>query len=201
LNNQLLAVAGALSGFVVESGGSGWDSGVSIEILGDGTGASAHAEVSNGTITKVILDSEGSGYSYATVNAIGFGIGAEIRVILAPPKGHGAEPVNEFFSDAVSFYSTFSSETNQGIAVNNDYRQVSIMKSPLKFGGEMRLFQDQLGSTCYLLGTNYSNTNLLRDEILTRTQDGKRVRVVAIDGSNILVLPVDQMEVAITDNF
>ena len=50
--------------------GTQYQSSPIIEILGDGTGAKAHAILSGGSIKKIIIDSAGSGYTAALVNII-----------------------------------------------------------------------------------------------------------------------------------
>jgi len=46
---------------------------VTVNIIGDGIGASAHAVVINGSVNSIVLDEPGEGYSFATVQLIGGG--------------------------------------------------------------------------------------------------------------------------------
>ena len=49
---------------------------VTVRINGDGTGATAVAYVVNGSISRILVEQPGSGYSYATVSIYGLGTGA-----------------------------------------------------------------------------------------------------------------------------
>jgi len=61
----------------VSDAGSGYTpNNVSVQIIGDGTGAQATAYVVNGAISKILVDNPGTGYTYATIKVFGLGSGA-----------------------------------------------------------------------------------------------------------------------------
>ena len=64
------------------SGGSGYDASTTVEIIGDGTGATATAYVVNGSIYTITVTNSGSGYTNATARIFGVGSGATASVIL-----------------------------------------------------------------------------------------------------------------------
>lgn len=196
-NNQLLAVPGTVSGVVITNPGLGYSS-VSVIIDGDGTGAQATANVVNGSIDSITITDPGQGYSFADVSLSGVGSGFVGRVIISPPKGHGSNPVSELFTSSVATYTSLSDETNQGLVVNNDYRQVSILKDPLQFS-ENLVSQDIVATTCFLATLDYSGSQIELDDIMYRLGDNARLIVVAISGRNYLLKEIDNTNLSVED--
>jgi hypothetical protein len=129
-----------------------------VTILGDGTGATAHAvvnTVSPFNITEIIIDSPGSGYSvaYLTIadqaSAAGGGYplhsavgnNAYAEPILSPNGGHGTDPARElggfYIGIKVSLkYSENGADPHAGaFIVDGAFRQIGIVKNPLEIGG------------------------------------------------------------------
>ena len=122
----------------VINGGLNYDaanSPITIEISGDGYGATANAEVVNGVITDIIVDNRGSMYSYATASVVSnLGSGATLSIPVSPPGGHGFDPLYELGCNHVMLTVGFNG-TEGGIiptqssatAAAIDYRQVGII--------------------------------------------------------------------------
>lgn len=70
---------GEIARINIVDGGSGYVGTPVVEIAGDGTGATATANVSNGQVTSITLNNPGSNYTVATVNIIS-GNGAAFAV-------------------------------------------------------------------------------------------------------------------------
>lgn len=73
-----------------------------VTIIGDGTGATAHADIVNGIVNNIVLDVAGQGYSFATVSITGGGgFGATATPVLAAATGilqtYYTDGVNKFF--------------------------------------------------------------------------------------------------------
>ena len=68
-----------VGGVSLITGGQGYKSAPTVTILGDGTGATAHAVLTGDKVTSVVVDTGGSGYTAATVvfSGGGGGFGAE----------------------------------------------------------------------------------------------------------------------------
>jgi hypothetical protein len=94
---QESAIPGGIHNVVVDSAGSGYSSSTppNVVITGDGTGATAVANVNAGTgaITSIVITDPGIGYTYATVSftATGGGAGASATAIMSPIGGHGSD--------------------------------------------------------------------------------------------------------------
>jgi hypothetical protein len=194
-NNELLTVSGSINNIQLIS--RGYDYGVAtITVNGDGTGATAVATLSGGKITKITMTNQGSGYTYADVIITGNGQAAKARAIISPYGGHGKDAFSELFARTLMFYANVSKDKNQGFDVNNDYRQVGLIKNPKSFGVEER-FSVNLGSACYVIEGTINTTNFTKDMLLTtpRTVDGvvfqRRFRIVSVTTTGALIQSLD----------
>jgi hypothetical protein len=138
--NPLVTTAGAGSLDVINviNGGSGYDpanSIITINITGDGTGASANANVINGVINDVIVTNPGSNYTYANVTVVSAsGANASIIAPTSPIGGHGFDPISEFGCSHVMFTAEFNGSENGIIPTDIDYHQVGIVINPTTKG-------------------------------------------------------------------
>ena len=87
------------------------------------------------TITDIIVDDPGRGYTRANVYVYGgTGQGALARAVISPPGGHGKDPVTELGGSYIMMsVQTKGSESNK-LTISNDFRQISIIVDPLKRG-------------------------------------------------------------------
>lgn len=150
-NNELLTTSGTIDAIKMISGGYGYGAAY-VAITGDGTGATATAivEPSTGAITKINITNRGSGYTFANVVIYGNGQAATARAIISPYGGHGKNAPEEFFSRTLMFYSNVSTDLNQGLVVNNDYRQIGIVKNPKSYQSVSK-YDELVGSTCFIV--------------------------------------------------
>jgi hypothetical protein len=134
-NNQIKTV-------YIANGGSGYTNvtGQSVNILGDGSGATALVDVVGGSVTKVTITSGGSGYTYGIVdlgaiapNPLNPANAAELIPIIPPSLGHGYDIYKELGTDKVLVYSRFDDSTKD-YPIDTKYAQVGIIKNPTSFG-------------------------------------------------------------------
>jgi hypothetical protein len=206
-NNEILTVGGTINAVKIISGGYGYGV-ANVEIQGDGTGATATANIDSATgrITKINITNPGSNYSFANVVVTGNGKGARLRAVMSPYGGHGKNAPDELFARTLMFYSNVSTDLNQGIAVNNDYRQLGIIKNPRAYGVDTR-FQGSIGSGCFIVEGAINTTFFPRDTNITvnRVIGGvtfeRRYRVVASSSSSALLQSLDNDTPVINDVF
>ena len=191
-NTELLTPDGRIMAYPVISGGYGYGSDFPITITGDGTGAAATAHVVNGAVTKITVTNYGLGYRWCKVAFDqGSGFGASARGIMAPYGGHGKDPITGMFAKTLMFYTNVSKDTNQGYAVNNDFRQLGIIKNPRQFGAYGNL-ATSLASACYLVTGFIDTTNFVADQNLTLgTATGPLFRIVAVTSTGALLQSID----------
>ena len=188
-NVELLTVDGRIMCYPVVSSGFGYGA-ATVTINGDGTGATAHAIIQNGAIKKIVVDSYGQGYRWATVTITGNGFGAKARAIISPFGGHGKEAIKNLYGRTLMFYSNMSQDKNQGFNVNNDYRQVGIIKSPRQYGNTHNL-STIYASACWVVSGTINTSLFPPDALLTRSTDGSRFRIVTNTGSAALLQALD----------
>jgi hypothetical protein len=206
-NNEILTVAGTINAIKIISGGYGYGV-ANIAIQGDGTGATATATLDSATgrITKINVTNPGLNYTFANVVITGNGKGGRLRAVMSPFGGHGKNAPDELFARTLMFYSNVSTDLNQGVAVNNDYRQLGIIKNPRAYGLDTR-FQGNLGSGCFIVEGAINTTFFPRDTNITvnRVIGGvtfeRRYRVVASSSSSALLQSLDNDIPVINDTF
>lgn len=128
------AGAGSLDVINVVDGGSGYDPGnsvVTVVITGDGTGATATANVQGGIIQDIIVTNSGSNYTYADVTIeSGFGANAVLTTATSPVGGHGFNPISELGCIHVMLTCEFDGTENGLLPTDIDFHQLGIVINP-----------------------------------------------------------------------
>ena len=198
-NIELLTPDGRIMGIPVVSGGYGYGSAI-VQITGDGQGAAATATIVNGAVTKITMTSYGTGYRWATATIIGSGFGAKVRVVIAPFGGHGKNALTNLFARYLMFYSNMAQDKNQGFDVNNDYRQLGIVKRPRRYSSTAD-YTSTAGSACWVVSGSANTTLFPSDTVINKTDDGTRFRIVTNNGSALLLQTLDNANPAIGSTF
>jgi hypothetical protein len=156
LTIQQGAIPGQILGIAVDSGGSGYTSRPTItiqpiSILGETlTPASAYANINSlGQITEVIMKSDSTSafsfgqnyYEAAVLASGGAGSGARLRALITSDSGMGANPTRDLNSSAIMFNATLDGAENGDFNVTNDFRQIGIVRNPLKDSAQFQSFQ------------------------------------------------------------
>lgn len=131
------AVDGAISVVRVLNGGSGYSSNVYVTFDGDGADANAYPQMSGNAVLNIIVDDPGAGYSYATatlVDADGAGSGADLKPIIEPPGGHGADPMRELGGGNLIINPRLRGTESGKIPTVNDIRQIALLHDPYTYG-------------------------------------------------------------------
>lgn len=105
---QEAAIKGQVIGVEIISSGSGYTSGTTVTIRGNGTGAVGTATVTGGSIVKIDMNNEsaglGSGYDYAQVIISDVsGSGALARAVVAPYGGIGSDARRDLKASNIMF--------------------------------------------------------------------------------------------------
>jgi len=110
-----------------------------VSIVGDGSGARAYSTVNTtlGVITGVTVINSGSGYTWANA---AFSAGlltsntmAVVTPMIAPPGGHGFDPVNELGAHVIKV--VVQTSNTDSIPANVSFRTTSIIASPNQANG------------------------------------------------------------------
>lgn len=185
---EALTVSGEISSIVVTSSNNGYTSAPAVTITGDGTGAEATSVIDvNGRVTSITMTNRGSGYTYANVTVAAEGlITTTARSVISPQGGHGFNAPRELIADTLAFYSSFENELNQGMAVNNQFRQFGIVKDIEEFGA-VRKYINNSGTTCYLVEGALAGDSFPEDANIHTTGDDKVLRIVSSQDNKLLI--------------
>lgn len=176
------------TGFVVTPNTSStYHIGPRINISGDGTLASAYANVNSGVVTKVTSINDGKNYSRAQVTISAnpsFGSGATAVAYLPGVGGHGSDPVTELYARNATLNIEVDGEEGGFFAANNDFRVYGLIKDPVQLstgGVANNLRYDQ---TLRLTLSSVSGT-FAQDEFVRGGTSGASGRVVYFANNNL----------------
>ena len=185
-NTSLTAVAG-IERYEVIDQGSGYTS-ATATITGDGTGAQASVTVAGGKVTGLTISSEankGDGYTVADVVISGDGNGATARAVIAPPGGHGTDPVKELGSFFVAVNTQLSGSETGDLTVGNDFRQITLIKQPKAFGSNATLTSTTARVRRSLkLASGASLTGFAVDQVINGSSSSAKAYLAEIDTTN-----------------
>jgi hypothetical protein len=133
---QTNAIDGAIYNMKITTAGTGYLAEPTLTIVGDGTGATATCTVSGGAINSITMTNIGTGYTHATVTVtvVNGGVNGVIRPVIGPIGGYGADPTNDLRSHYITINKVFTGDETQSITDSNDFRQLALIKNPIKTG-------------------------------------------------------------------
>lgn len=189
---ELNAVKGEISRIVLNNSGTGY-SNPNVAIVGDGAGAGANALLNaDGSIRSIQITDRGLNYNFAEVRITdNTGVGASARAVVSPFLGHGANAIEELYADNITIFGgTTPGENSEAFStLNNDSRQVGIIKDPLAFNTNVR-YRSTLGRCFYVATINYeSGQSVVPDQVIyggSVNQDNEAI-VAGIENGNIAI--------------
>jgi len=179
------ATAAGIHRIEVTNGGTfaGGSSAPNVIITGDGTGAAATATMNSaGTaVESITVTAKGDHYTVADIT---FSAGdAAARAVIAPLNGHGTDPVAELGGFYIAVNAQLDGAVDGDITVNNDFRQIVIIKNPLTNAGAI-LDADSAKGLKYLQMTGSSDlSGYTIDQVITGGTSGAKAYLVEIDDS------------------
>jgi hypothetical protein len=168
-------------------GGNYYTSTTVVSIDGDGFGASATPVIVNGVVTKLVMNSYGSDYSYANITFYDANrpiaqdaVTATAYAIISPSTGHGWDAITELYGDVLAIATSLQQDDNLNI-INQDYRQYGVIKNPTDILTGKTITLDS-SLTLYKAVMTYT-TGLVNDEILV--QGTSRYRVIHFQNNEV----------------
>lgn len=158
--------------------------GPKITITGDGSGATAYANVASGLIDKINMVNVGTGYSKARVQITApQGAGATGSAVISPHGGHGSSPVDELFGHNVILSTRLFGTEGNTIPSNNDFRKIGLLSNPILASNGSVATDLTYDQTTRLNVINLTGTPA-PDEIVDGEISGASARVVYFANSN-----------------
>ena len=192
---QEASVLGQIVGYAIDNPGSGYNSAPTLTITGDGSSASATATISGGAVVKVeVTDSStgvfkpsnmGSGYNFASVTVSGGSpdSAAIIRPILSTSRrtldsgGLGDDPVSDLRSNAIMFNAKPSGAERADFFINQQFRQVGLLKNPELGDSTSTPFTEETGNTLRTLNFASLTVPFEKDQVITGGTSGAKAIV------------------------
>jgi hypothetical protein len=162
-----------------------------VTIRGDSgttTVSRATAYVSNtfgGQVRKVTIISPGRSYSSANVTISAnsnHGRSAAARAIISPVGGHGSDPVDELFGEAVMMNVKAIGAESNTFTTNNDFRIIGVLKDPILANGSFA--NSSVIDQTTRISIDELNGDFRADEIVTGQSTGAKARVVYFANNN-----------------
>ena len=170
-NNQIRKVYIDKQGF----GYTQNQSGVEVNIIGDGTGAKVVIDTdSQGKITKTNVSSGGQGYTYGMVDLGSLGsptTRAKLVPIIPPSRGHGFDLYKELGTDKLLVYARID-DTTKDIPTDTKFAQKSIIKTPTSIGSTSTFTENQFSSVNAIKVISPTGTPVVGEKIEQTVTDG-----------------------------
>lgn len=183
------AVDGEILRLLIDSAGTGYPGIAPIMISGNGTGASFTANVANGSIVSVSIDSDvsggflhGSGYDYAAADPIG-GDGV-LTPVFAPKGGLNADPVASLKSKTLMLQVDIQGDESGTILTENDFRQIALIRNPSSPSGSSFVGNTGIASKSLNLTPVSVTGTFIEDAVFSTSIGSATGKVVFHDTTN-----------------
>jgi len=186
---QTNAQNGSIHRVVVTAGGSGYTSNPTVTITGNGASATAAATVVGGAVTSISMSNIGSGYNEAIVTITGGGgTGATARAIISPPGGHGSNAADELQGFFIMANVNLDSDEGSGdFPIDNDYRQLGLIRNPYDYGTTNVATASTLQATRSVTTAAPTGGAFSVDETITGSTSGAQAYITSIDAVNNVI--------------
>jgi hypothetical protein len=178
---------------MVTSGGSGYNSGSAgthnvtdaetdthLTIIGNGTGLQCTVTyTAGGVISSIDVTNPGTGYTFATVQAIG-GTGATFYPIITNKLG--VDPVRDLNAFFLIFSVELDGDEGGDFTVLNDYRKILLISNPCNYGTTTVATANTLDSTYSITLTGESGT--FNDDTVVSATGNIKGRLVDWDATS-----------------
>ena len=167
-----------------------------VKVDGDGTGFEAVAvmeSVNSGTIDKIKILKQGTGYTKATVSFVNSSlpfssggppspIDATFSVVISPRGGHGSDAVRELGGFFIMLNTKFN-YNESGIPTANDFRQISLIRNPSVYDNSQLATSNIYNQTKTLvLRQPDGSPDFVTDDIIVQEESGDELaRAVVVD--------------------
>lgn len=161
------AIPGSLLHVQVMNGGVYTANDITVTIRGDGFYANAVAQrnVFSNSVSHIIMDNYGYGYSYADILLESpTGSGGIGRAIISPTGGHGSDPLTELGGSYLIISISLADSELGILTTHNDYRQVALIEDPLKYGDRDNVATNTVISQLTTVALNGLSVDYIEDE-------------------------------------
>ena len=198
---QQNAISGAIFSINVTNTGVSYTTPPTVQIVGNGTGATAVAVLSGANVVRIDMTAFGTGYSYATVSLIGGGgSNATAKANIAPVGGHGKDVERELGAYFGMVYVQLDNSENSTLPVDNGFRRITMVKNPQLYNSATLATSLNYRQTYRYAVTNQSVTPFQINEIVSQAVTNQTAVVVEVDTINNFIYLTSQSNLFDTTN-
>jgi hypothetical protein len=145
---QQNSIGGGIEFVQITNRGNNYNSNAFIVLTGDGINANLVPVVNSNSQNISSITSVNPGGNYHFANTVIFptantsGANATAIPIIGPFGGHGSNPVEELGGSNVIININLDADENGTLPVDNDYRQIGIIKNPMIFGANNQVYSN-----------------------------------------------------------
>jgi len=158
------AINGDISFIRVDNGGNKFTNAPTIEIRGDGTGATAVPIMIGESIDFIQISNAGSGYTYAEIHIFGNGFDAVCTAMISPPGGHGSNASYELGAYYIEVVSEIIGNEDGFAPITGTYRNAGIVKNTKDKDGLIKT--DEKYNTLSIINIINSSGTFLTNELV-----------------------------------
>lgn len=181
------AIGREIDSIDIDTAGSSYTNGtVALTIDGDGSGATATVTVTGGAAASTSVTGAGYRYTQAAVTLNDTsGSGAVFTTNFSGLKGgFGYDPTIDLGATYLMFNITLDGAEGSGdFIINNDYRQLMIIKNPLNLDSDPEVFTDTTGIALKYLDVDAGGTWVV-DDIIEGASSSTQAYVAYYDSAN-----------------
>ena len=188
---QQNATPGAIIGYRLTNGGSGYTSAPSVVIQGNGSGAKGTAFIDGGAVSKIEMTESGgskvfgTGYDFASVTLTGGGgLGATAEPIITFKNGMGADPRDDLKSTALMFNVKPAGDEDSDWVVDNDFRQIMLIRN-IKDSANGTIYTGNTGNALKMMNISSINSAFTRDQTIIGQTSGAKAVIDTLDANSI----------------
>lgn len=179
---------GEISSITPVIGGSGYSAGTAYIVQSSAQGEATTN--SNGEVTSADIPTGKAGKNFRKASATVVGTSteaAEVRPIISPFDGHGADPARELLARYALINLRFAYDEGDGnFTIANDFRTIGLIQEPLEWGTFSSFASAQTLDAKYRLTLDQNNTPFTEDDTIVGQSSGAIGSQVDLFNDNIL---------------
>jgi hypothetical protein len=179
---------GEISSVTPVIGGSGYSAGTAYVVQSSAQGE-ATTNV-NGEITSVDIPTGKAGKNFRKASSTVVGTSttpAEVRPVISPFDGHGADPARELLARYALINLRFAYDEGEGdFTIENDFRTIGLIQEPLEYGSFSSFADAQTLDAKYRLTLDQNNAGFTEDDTIVGQNSGAIGLQVDLYEDNIL---------------
>jgi hypothetical protein len=179
---------GEISSVTPVIGGSGYSAGTAFVVQSSAQGIATTNALGEVVSTEIATGKSGKNFRKAGAVVVGTSsTAAEVRPVISPFDGHGADPARELLARYALINLRFAYDEGEGdFTIANDFRTIGLIQEPLEYGTYSSFADAQTLDAKYRLTLDQSNAGFTEDDTIVGQNSGAIGLQVDVYEDNIL---------------